>query len=641
MGGTSVYWLLSRVSSTIWREQERLASARAIRVETVRLRAPSREGITYYGYAQDIRALERFAGSYTAATSGGLAVFDDQGSMTAHYTTLDGLPDNDLTALATFQERLYIGTRTKGLVSFDGKGFSQYRFIQPKASHVTALAATEDALFIGTLDSGLFQYDGQQFRQSRTSGGGSEPRQVTVVFPRYPELYVGTFSQGLFVWRQGRWEQVTTKEGLPSNRVTAIIEDSDGILLSTDLGIVRFSEGGGITPVAPMGNVTSLVRFQDRVYAGLFTGHMAQLWTHNGRPLKTLPTQLALPNNATNIILTADRDRLWAMTSRGIYVSSSPGREPFKRFNQLSQDPQLSASHISALAMDRRGRLWVGYFDQGIDVMSLDQPHLVTHIENETVREINFLQPSADGQRMLVATSRGLVIIDQLMRQQQFSEKDGLISNSVSHLIEVPANIVLPRPDERPRPEEALVLATGRGLSIYAENVFRSLSAFHGLASNHLYTSASVGDKLFVGTLNGLNELEGLRLVRTFQTANSRLSHNWVSALAVVGSTLYIGTYGGGVDALLPSGEMINFASLTGKFSVNPNAMHFDGERLYVGTLEQGVWVLDVEKDTWSHLIEGLGSSNVTAMTSDSRAVYFGTDHGLSKMDFNLFGLRH
>jgi ligand-binding sensor domain-containing protein len=290
--------------------------------------------------------------------------------------------------------------------------------------------------------------------------------------------------------------------------------------------------------------------------------------------------------------------------------------------------------------MDWRGRLWVGYFDRGIDVVDPSQSRRLSHLEDEVIREINFLQPDANGQRMLVATSSGLVIIDQLMRQQRFSEKDGLISNLVSHLIEVPANIVLPRPDERPRPGEALVLTTGRGLSIYAENLFRSLNAFHGLASNHLYTSARVGDKLFVGTLNGLNELEGLRIVRTFQTANSRLSHNWVSALAVVGSTLYIGTYGGGIDALLPSGEMINFASLIGKFSVNPNAMHFDGGRLYVGTLEQGVWVLNVENDTWSHVIEGLGSSNVTAMTSDSRAVYVGTDHGLSRMDFNLFGLR-
>ena len=625
------YFLLSRVLSTISHEKERLESARSVKVELLSRRALDQNGIAYYGYLQEVRAVESFAGAHYVATSGGLVAFDEQGRMTSHYTTLDGLPDNDLTALATSQERLYIGTNSQGLVSYDGRTFSQYRLIQPKAAQVTALAATEDRLLIGMLDGGLFEYDGQQFRQSQSSSGGTEPKKVTVLFSRYPEIYAGTFDQGLFVWHEGRWDQLTTKEGLPSNRVTAIIEDADGILIGTDLGIARLN-GGSTTPIAQIGNVTSLAQFQDTVYAGLFTGQIVQINASKERPSRTQHSQLALPNNAANVILRVAEDRLWAMTSRGIYVSPSPGAEPFKRFDQPTGDLQLSASHISTLATDWRGRLWIGYFDRGIDVIDPNQPRLITHLEDEVIREINFLQADADGQRMLAATSGGFVVIDQLMRQQRYTERDGLISNSVSHLTRVPASIVLPRPDERPRPGEAFVLATGRGLSIYAENIFRSLNAFHGLASNHLYTSARVGDRLFVGSLNGLNELEGLRVVRTFQTSNSKLSHNWVSALVTVGSTLYIGTYGGGVDALLPSGELINFASLIGKFSVNPNALHFDGERLYVGTLEQGVWILAVQQDTWSHFTQGLGSSNVTAITSDGRAIYYGTDRGLTRV---------
>jgi ligand-binding sensor domain-containing protein len=597
------------------------------------LRAPNRQGVTYYSNIQEVRAFEQFAGAFFAATSAGLISFDDRGQMTAHYTTLDGLPDNDLTALAVFQGQLFIGAASQGLVAYDGRQFNQYRFLQPKADHVTALATSDDTLFIGTWERGLFEYDGTQFRRT-TIGGGSELAQVTAVLPHYPEIYVGTYNQGLFAWREGRWDHLTTKEGLPSDRVTAVLEDSDGVLIGTDLGIARWGGGSGIVPVAQLGNVISLVRFQEKVYAGLFIGRILQLDGSKQHYFsKAQQSQLTLSNNTTILALSSADNRLWALTSRGLYFSPSPGTEPFRRFDQPSEALHLSASHISALATDWQGRLWLGYFDRGIDIIDSDQAKLITHIEDTVVREINALRASADGQRMIVATSEGLVIIDSSLRHQRYTERDGLISNTVSSMLDVPASIALPGSEERSHQGEALMLTTARGLSIYAQDMFRSLTAFHGLASNHLYTGAQLGDRLFVGSLNGLNELEGLRVVRTFQTSNSRLSHNWVSALAAVGSTLYIGTYGGGVDALLPSGEMINFAPLIGRFSVNPNAMHFDGERLYVGTLDQGVWVLDIERDTWSHFTQGLGSNNVTAIAGDAHAIYFGTDRGLSRIE--------
>ncbi len=628
-----LYLILSNVRSTISGEQERLAQARMVKVKTVNLRPLNREGIAYHGHIQEVRDLIRFAGLYYATTPGGLVVLDERGQIAAHHTTLDGLPEYDLTALATFQEQLYIGTAGQGLVSYDGRTFRQHQFIQPKVGHVSALVTTDDRLLIGMLDGGLFEYDGNQFRHSMSAGDGIGPQRITAVWSRYPEIYVGTFAEGLWIWREGRWDQLTTKDGLPSNRVTALVEDPDGIVVGTDLGIVRLNQNQ-MTPMAELGNVTSLIRFQERTYAGLFTGQIVQLpESKTRRPIRVQMNPIALPDIATNIILTSENDGLWVLTSRGIYHTPSPGTEPIKRFDQVGLGFQPAASHVSALAIDWRGRLWIGYFDHGIDVVAPNEMKLITHIEGEVVREINYIHADPDGRRILAATSAGLVVIDELMKQQRYTERDGLISSSVAHVLPVPASIILPRPDDRPNQEQALVLPTGKGLSVYAENLFRSLNAFHGLASNHLYTSARVRDKVFVGTLNGLNELEGLRVVRTFQTSNSQLSHNWVSALAVVENTLYIGTYGGGVDALLPSGEMINFASLIGKFSVNPNAMHFDGERLHVGTLDQGVRILDVRQETWSRFTQGLGPNNVTAITSDAQAIYFGTDHGLMRIE--------
>jgi ligand-binding sensor domain-containing protein len=166
----------------------------------------------------------------------------------------------------------------------------------------------------------------------------------------------------------------------------------------------------------------------------------------------------------------------------------------------------------------------------------------------------------------------------------------------------------------------------------------RSITAFHGLANNHIYTTAVVGSRLFAGSLAGLVELEGLRVVRTYTKSNSRLSHDWVNALVSAEGTLYIGTNGGGVDALLPTGEWMNFSDQVGQFEVNQNAMHFDGERVYVGTSDRGILVYNTRARRWNQVSAGLPSVNVTAIASDDRFVYVGTMNGLVRIEKRVIG---
>src|SRR5262245_8725112 len=87
-------------------------------------RSPASDGLTLYLDTSEVRATAILAGTRYLATSGGLVALDQNGDVKRRYTTLDGLPDNDLTALASFQGRLFIGTATQGLVGFDGTAFT-------------------------------------------------------------------------------------------------------------------------------------------------------------------------------------------------------------------------------------------------------------------------------------------------------------------------------------------------------------------------------------------------------------------------------------------------------------------------------------------------------------------------------------
>ena len=72
-------------------------------------------------------------------------------------------------------------------------------------------------------------------------------------------------------------------------------------------------------------------------------------------------------------------------------------------------------------------------------------------------------------------------------------------------------------------------------------------------------------------------------------------------------------------EALLPTGEWVKHSEQTGKFEVSPNAMHFDGERLYVGSGDRGLLVYNVRARRWTTVSAGLTSQTVTAVTSDDR----------------------
>jgi len=637
IGGVIIY--VARVNRSLEQERERQAAATRVDVEERELRAPSTDGLTLLLNAADVRAVARFHDGAYLATSGGLIAVDEGGDIRKRYTTLDGLPDIDLTSLAVFRDRLFVGTASAGLLAFDGNVFIGFRFNKPKASHVSVLVPTETELLIGTIDGGLFEYDGQRFTRRFNSAPGAEFSRVTALLSHESRLYIGTQDAGLYIWREAHIEHITTNETLPSPHVTAItslpasLSDRGTIAVATDFGVVALNDANELKPISNRPNVTSLAVSRGHLFAGMFNGGIVDLNPPAVRQkalageAETSSSQTAgLPVSVPAKVVVED-GKLWALTSSGAFARDEGSTRPaFESIaGALVRDPVLTAGHITGLALDGASRLWVGYFDRGIDVLAPETSERLSHIEDDRVREINHLVFDGSDDRMLAATSRGLVAFAGNFKQTVMTrEQGGLINDSVAQV-----SLAI---DSGTR-GRSMVLATSGGLTEVAGGRARSLTAFHGLASNHLYTSASVGSRLFVGSLAGLVELEGLRVVRTYKTSNSSLSHDWVTALAEAEGTLYVGTNGGGVDALLPTGEWVNFADELGKFEVNQNAMHYDGERLYVGTSDRGLLVYNTRARRWTRVTAGLASQNVTAITTDDRFVYVGTLNGLVRIE--------
>jgi ligand-binding sensor domain-containing protein len=583
---------------TLADERARLIEQNRVPFEKKVLTPHPSENVRIRQSAQLVRDFVNFHDSYFAATGGGLVQFAEDGKILKHFTVLDGLPESDLTALAVYQNRLFIGTQTKNLIAFDGEKFESYAWTDRKAQAVTSFLEMNGKLLIGTFSGGLIEFDGKNFTEIKAEN--VRLAAINCLYRHESKLFVGTFNNGLWIYENDAWTHLTTGNGLASNRVVGIVVKDKNLYAATDFGL-SIRQDKTFRTLAVLPSLSSVAMRGNQIF----------LATDNGR-IYTFDNSLkefSACEKMRNARLKPVGDKLRLLSNQGFGEIAGAKTSCFGE----SETTSLTDNFVSALVFDRNKNLWVGTFRSGIDIFSAEGKKL-KHIDSETVREINFLR--SGGEEILAATASGLIRIKPDFSAENLTKKDGLPANSVTHF-------------------SGAFVATTEGLAFRENGKVRVLSTVQGLPGNGVYTTLEVGKKVYAGTLGGLAEIENNRVTRIFKDSNSNLKTNWVTALCAAGERIFIGTYGGGVFELLPSGEIRAFDGEIGKFVVNPNAMFSDGERLYVGTLE-GAKVFDLQTQEWRTIRNILPAEIVMSITGDDENIYFGTSAGIAEVRKSL-----
>lgn len=618
----------------------RIAQQAFVPFEKRTLPAFSGDGVKLLQSSKATRGVAKFNDSYFAATDGGLLELSAEGKLKRRFTVLNGLPESDLTALAEFGGQLLIGTRSQGLIAFDGSRFAAYRWTDRKAQAVTALLEENGRLLVGTFAGGLLEFDGKQFRELKA--GDKRLNGVDRLTTDAVRLFVGTFADGLWVNEGNRWRQFTVADGLPSNRVVGAVTNGEQLLVATDFGVATAamdslfdSAQKRFQTLATLPSLSGMTRTGNTVLLSKDNGDLFQIVAdaRTGKPQLT-PISWKKPESLSSCQLHvfSGEQSLWLLSNEGMWRTGWQDerfsvRLNFVSFGEIGELNSPASNVVSALAMDGAGNLWVGSFRNGIDVFTREGRRL-THLESGAVREINSLTWDETSRRMIAGTSQGLVQFNSSRQPQTVGVAEGLISNSILH--------AAPLQKTSSASSANLVLATSRGLMFGRDKQWRALTAVQGLPSNSVYVVLPHREFVYAGTLSGLGQINAGRVIRTFKDSNSKLTHNWVTALCAVGNRLFVGTYGGGVFELTPSGEFASFAADIGKQSVNPNAMATDGQRLYVGTLE-GAWVLDLDLAKWTRLKRELPAATVLSVVANGDNVYFGTTSGIARVSNKHF----
>ncbi|MGA2348823.1 MAG: hypothetical protein ABSF70_00205 [Terracidiphilus sp.] len=548
------------------------------------------------------------------------------------------------------RQELLIATMGEGVLAFDGESFRQIRARQEEARTVTAiLPLGSGRLLIGTNKLGLLIYDGKTLKHFHST---TDNVYVTALAGAEAELWVGTLNDGLIHFRGGQSERIDEEQGLPDRRVEQIALGADRAYVGTPLGVAEVREGKvarvlargryaralmvegdallvgqmqeGILRV-PLNGATGDVQARRAIAAvggvGLDDSHQFR----RGRGMDGTRSDLSDPAKEKIGAAGITIEGFLAMGARR-YALASDGvleREPGGEWRRVLSGggAQLTDRNISALMVALDGRLWVGYFDRGMDILSANGD--LKHIENEQVFCVNRIVEEARSGAVVVATANGLVTFDRDGRQKQvLTREDGLIAEHVNDVALYHDGLS----------GEGMALATPAGITFMDASGAHSIYAFQGLINNHVYALGASGDQLIAGTLGGLSLLTDGEVHRNLNTGNSGLKHNWITALAGVGGDWLVGTYGAGVLRLEADGSVTPTEATQAGVVVNPTAMVADGRLVLAGTLGKGLMVGDATGTRWRTITAGLPSLNVTALAIHEGVVYVGTENGLVKI---------
>lgn len=550
--------------------------------------------------------------------AGGIWVYDLTGELRETYLVGRDLPSSPPVAMVVgavggdTEPKLWIGTTSAGILVFDGKRFSEIHLHGKGLGNITSLLMLPTGILLaGLSEGGVIAYDGAKINPFHP---GTRNIPVTAIAGSEGDLWIGTSDRGVMHWHGGSLEEFHDQNGLPDNRVLSIAVLKDRVFVGTPVGVAEFRDSRHFRSVAEGVFSRTMQVSSENLLIGTVNEGIVDVKLADQRPPRFAPIDDLQPDAVRRLF--EIRGIPFALTSDALFEQDVRTRLWTRRI--AASGTSWTDRNVSALSIDASGKLWVGYFDRGIDIADSAGVQKAIHIEDDQVFCVNRIVSDSPRNMQIVATANGLVLFSpQGKILRRLSRPDGLISDHVTD--------VAVRPD-------GLSVATAAGVTLLNTGGPESIYAFHGLVNNHVYSLGASGSSLFAGTLGGLSLIQDGFVRTNYTTSNSPLKQNWISAVLPFGDKWLVGTYGGGIFQLDADGQWTTFSDIPPNTVINPNAMLAVSNRVVAGTLDRGLLVYDPASGRWTSSTDGLPSFNVTAFAASAGKLYVGTDNGIVVM---------
>ena len=322
-------------------------------------------------------------GNLWSAGSGGVVRWDPQGGTVQKYTSSDGLPENDITALAIAPSgKIWAGT-AHGFVAFLSQG--KWTTLKARVGDMisTLAIAADEAVWAGT-NQGISKYDGST------------------------------------------WQAYTRAQGLIDNFVQSIGVLSDGTVWAGGMGGVSIFDGHTWTNrhLSTGSLITSIAQAPD---GSVWLGSDQALIQFDGKTWSTyLPAEDTTLGAVGSILFDRQGDPWFSSTRLGL-AHFSPGKASLIHY---------PLENVSGIAMGSQDTIWVGQRDGGVSLFSGKN---LDHYTSDDPMLSNFILSGASGSdgSLWFGTMQGLQKYDGTT-WQSFTNGDGLPKNGIRSMAAAP-----------------------------------------------------------------------------------------------------------------------------------------------------------------------------------------------------------
>ena len=506
-------------------------------------------------------------------------------------------------------------------------------------------------MWLGTY-GGLVRFDGVRF--TVFNAGNTEGLKGNRVYSLCEgldgTLWIGTGDGGLSRFKQGIFRAYSDKDGLPSQGITSVMEDRDGVLwMASRVGLVRLKDGKFTTFTAADGLPSILISslLQDR-NGDLWIGTSDGLVEYREGRFTTYTTKDGMASNYVWALCEGKDGSLWIGTRGGGLIRWKSGA-----FSAYSTANGLRSNTIRCLALDHEGNLWIGNELNGTNWLRPEDGTITAYAKKDGLSDDGVTSLAVDAERNIwVGTGRGGLNRLREGKVVPFGEEQGLpdfstvavtedrdgtmwIAASCGGLVRVAAGKVTRyRPDEilrngciwslcADRDGGVWIGSWGGGMAKYQNGRFTPYTTANSALSNNVVLSIyqDRAGALWIGTGQGLNRWWNGE-TQVFRVADGLVNDDVRFITEDRAGALWIATAGG--MSRFKDRKFTNYTTGNGLPHNVVRAIHEDAAgAVWIGTYAGGLCRLKDGRFTYYSLKAGMADEVVSRILEDGQGNFW------------------